>query len=43
VVFSVVFFQDTSLLNPVTILCTLVVLVCGILAAADYKSLFGKE
>ena len=43
VVFSVVFFQNTSLLNPVTILCTLVVLVCGILAAADYKSLFGKE
>ncbi len=43
VVFSVVFFQDTSFLNPVTILCTLVVLVCGILAAADYKSLFGKE
>ena len=43
VVFSVVFLRDTSLLNPVTILCAVVVLVCSILAAADYKDLFGKN
>lgn len=42
VIFSVMFFHDTSLLNPVTILCTLAVLVCGVLAAADYRSLLGK-
>ena len=43
VIFSIVFFHDTSLLNPVTILCTIAVLVFGILAAADYKELFNKE
>ena len=39
VVFSVIFLRDTSLLNPVTIICTVVVLVFGILAGADYKDL----
>lgn len=43
VIFSVIFLHDTSLLNPVTIICTIVVLVFGILAAADYKELFSKE
>jgi len=43
VVLSVIFFHDMSLLNPITILCTIAVLVFGILAAADYKELFGKE
>ena len=42
VVFAVIFLKDTSLLNPVTILCTLAVLVFGILAAADYKDLIKK-
>ncbi|MBQ9890103.1 MAG: DMT family transporter [Firmicutes bacterium] len=42
VVFSIIFLKDTSLLNPVTILCTLAVLVFGILAAADYKDLIKK-
>lgn len=43
IVFTVVFFRDTSVLNPVTILCALVVLICGILAAADYKELFKRQ
>ena len=43
VVISIVFLRDTSLLNPVTILCTAAVLVFGILAAADYKELLGRE
>lgn len=43
IVFTVIFFRDTSVLNPVTILCALVVLICGILAAADYKELFQKQ
>ena len=42
IVFTVLIFRDTSVLNPVTILCGLVVLICGILAAADYKELFKK-
>ena len=43
VVFTVIFFKDTSLLNPVTILYTIAVLVFGILAAADYKDLIKKQ
>lgn len=43
IVFTVLIFRDTSVLNPVTIICTLVVLICGILAAADYKELFNRQ
>lgn len=43
IVFTVLILRDTSVLTPVTILCALVVIVCGILAAADFKELFGKS
>ena len=43
VIFSVIFLKDYSLLNPVTIICTIVVLVFGILAGADYKELFERN
>ena len=43
IVFTILVFKDTSVLNPITIICTFVVLVCGVLAAADYKELLGKE
>lgn len=43
ILFTVIIFRDTSVLNPVTIICAVVVLVCGILAAADYKDLLKKE
>ena len=43
VVFSIIVLGDHSLLNPVTIICTIVVLVFGILAGADYKDLLKKE
>lgn len=43
VIFSVIFLGDHSLLNPVTIICTIAVLVFGILAGADYKDLIKKE
>ena len=44
IVFTVILLRDTSVLTPVTILCSLVVLVCGIFAAADFKELFpGKK
>ncbi len=39
--FTVIIFRDNSVLNPVTIICSIAVLVCGILAAADYRELFG--
>ena len=42
VVFSVIFLGQTELLNPFTILCTVVVLVFAILAGADYKDLVKK-
>ena len=43
VVFSIIFLRDYGLLNPVTIVCTLAVLVFGILAGADYKELVEKK
>ena len=42
IVFTVLIFRDTSVLNPITITCTLIVLGCGVLAAADYKELLKK-
>lgn len=43
IVFTVVLLRDTSVLTPITISCALIVIVCGILSAADFKELFGKE
>lgn len=43
IIFTVIIFQDTSVLNPFTIVCAIVVFVCSILAAADYKDLLKKE
>lgn len=42
VVFTVVFLHNMSLLNPMTVTCTIIVLVFGILAGADYKDLLKK-
>ena len=33
IVFTVVFTRDLSILTPVTVVCALIVIVCGILAA----------
>ncbi|MBE6563562.1 MAG: DMT family transporter [Ruminococcaceae bacterium] len=41
--FTVVVLRDTSVLNPTTIICALVVLICGIFAAADVKEIFKKS
>ncbi len=43
VVFSIIFLRNYNLLNPVTITCTVLVLVFAILAGADYKELFYKK
>ena len=39
VIFTIIFLRDTSLMNISTILCTIAVIVFGILAGADYKDL----
>lgn len=43
VVIGIIVLRDMSLLNPITIICTVVVLVFAILAGADYKELIKKE
>jgi len=43
IVFTVLILRDFSVLTPVTIICAVVVLVCGILASADFKDLMGKH
>lgn len=35
--------KDTFTITPITIICAVVVIVCGILAAADFKDLFSKN
>lgn len=42
ILFTVIILKDTSVISPLTIGCSLVVLVCGIFAAADFKELFKK-
>lgn len=43
IVFTVVILRDTSVITPVTVICSVVVIVCGIFAAADFKELFAKR
>lgn len=43
IVFTVLFTGDTGVLNPMTLLCAGVVVVCGIFAATDLQKLFGKR
>ena len=43
IVFTVILLGDTSVLNPLTLVCALVIVVCGILAATDMKSLGLKK
>ena len=42
-VFTSIVKQDTSVFTPLTVVCTAVVLVCGILAAADPKQVFHRH
>ena len=43
IVFTVLILGDTSVLSPMTIICAIVVLVCGIFAAADFKEILKKN
>ena len=42
-VFTVLLLRDTSVLTPMTVLCAVVVLVCGIFAAADFKEILSRR
>ncbi len=39
IVFTVIILRDTSVLTPVTIICALIVIICGILASTDFKKM----
>lgn len=43
IIFTVLLLRDFSVLSPITILCSVVVLVCGIFAAADFKEILKKN
>ncbi len=43
IVFTVVLLRDTSVLNLLTIICSIVVVVCGIFAAADFKDILSRS
>lgn len=43
VVIGILFLRNRTLLNPITIICTVAVLAFGILAAADYRDLMKKN
>ena len=43
IVFTVIFLGDTSVLNPMSLICAGTVVVCGIFAATDLKELFSKH
>lgn len=43
IVFTVLILRDTSVLTVSTIVCAIIVLVCGIFAAADFKEILKKN
>lgn len=43
IIFTVLLLRDFSVLSPITIVCSVVVLVCGIFAAADFKEILKKN
>ncbi len=43
ILFTVIILQDLSVLSPLTVICAIVVLVCGIFAATDFKNIFSKK
>ena len=42
-ILTVVIFRDTSAVTPVSVLCCAVVLICSVLAAADFRELLPKR
>lgn len=43
ILFTVIILKDFSILDPLTIICAAIIVVCGILAATDVKKLFMKK
>lgn len=43
IVFSVIILRDYSVLNPLTIICAAIVVICGIFATTDMKKLFRSD
>ncbi|MBR6766061.1 MAG: DMT family transporter [Clostridia bacterium] len=43
IAFTVIILKDRSVLDPLTILCAVTVVICGIFAATDMKALFTKH
>ena len=43
ILFTVLILQDFSVLSPLTVICAVVVLVCGIFAATDFKNILSKK
>ena len=43
IVFTVLLLGDTSVLTPLTVGCAIIVIVCGIFAAADFREIFQKK
>lgn len=43
ILFTVLILRDTSVLSPQTIICAVIVLGCGIFAAADFKEILGGK
>lgn len=43
VIFTVIILRDKSVITPVSVICTAVVIICGIFAATDFKELFSKR
>ena len=43
ILFTVILLRDLSVLNPMTLICSAVIVVCGICAATDLKKLLGKK
>ena len=42
-IFTVVLLRDLSVINTATLVCSTIIVVCGVLAATDFKVLFGKK
>ena len=43
ILFTVIILRDLSVLSPLTVICAIVVLICGIFAATDFKNIFSKK
>lgn len=43
ILFSIIILKDYSIINPLTIVCAFVVVICGILAATDLKKLLKNK